>query len=186
MIKTKADRLNFSRNTERVPEHLARDWTQRLLGGETGPKADGIARYLIHDFYIRAGLNEPQSVHTLSCLAEVLSKILEEGKPDARKAFSLLPRREGAGAHVDAAIDIACWTAMTIKRGYSEADAVRQAAAIFHRDAKHIQRQRKRASDWPEGMSPKADWDEYFRLIGRPLPSPVSGSKRKQARTRTR
>ncbi len=58
MIKTKADRLDFYRDNLQVPEHLAREWTQRLLGGERGPKADGIARHLISDFYIRAGLND--------------------------------------------------------------------------------------------------------------------------------
>ena len=171
-------------NFDPVPEHLLHEWTTRLLSGEQGHAAHGIARAIIIDFCTRARLNRPQSTITLNWLADVLDHILDEGKPDARKAFSLMPRREGGNEKTGEAIDIACWVRLTIRRGYSEANAKKLAAAIFCKDEKHIARQVRRAIEWADGMNPKVDWEEYFKYKRRPLPSTLPGSKPRGTRTR--
>jgi len=167
-----------------VPEHLLHEWTTRLLSGEKGHAAHGISRAIIIDFCTRARLNKPQSNFTLNWLADVLDQILDAGKPDVRRAFSLTPRREGGAAKADEAIDIAFWIKLATQRGFTTAEAKERAAEVFHKDPKHIGRQRLRAADWAEGMNPSFDWDEYFKYKHRPLPPPVPVSKRKGTRTR--
>lgn len=163
---------------------LLREWTNRLRSGETGDSAHGIARFMIDDFCSRAWLNKPQSQYTLSWLADVLSDVIDNGKPDARRAFSLMPNREGGHLAIGEAIDIACWVKLTIDRGYTEAEAHELAAATFHKDPRHIRRQRAKASSSAEGINPKADWNALFLLKNRPLPA--AKKRQRQQRTRTR
>jgi len=167
-----------------VSEHLLYQWTMRLLAGETGQSANMIATEIIEDFCMRASLNQPQSHTTLNWLANALDQIMKDGKPDAQRAFSLMPRREGgAGRHAEA-IDIALWLRLTMQRGYPESDSKKRAAEVFHKDPKHIGRQGLKAAKWAEGMNPNLDWDEYFKLKRRPLPRPARSAKVRGTRTR--
>lgn len=171
-------------NFDPVPEHLLHEWTTRLLAGEQGQAAHGIAQRILYDFCTRARLNRPQSTITMNWLADVFDDIIAKGKPDARKAFSLMPRREGGNEKTGEAIDIACWIRLATQRGYAEANAKKMAAAIFCKDEKHIARQLRRASEWADGMNQNFDWDEYFKYKRRPLPPKHSASKRQGTRTR--
>ena len=128
-----------------------------LPPGERGKLTQDLARRILTDFCVRAWFNQPQSQHTLVWIADVLDEILEKGKPDARRAFCLAPRREGGRDVLDEAVDITWWVTLAIGRGYSEPEAKKQAAAVFHRDVKHIARQRKRALGWADGMNPSVD-----------------------------
>ena len=167
-----------------VPEHLLHEWTTRLLSGEQGHSAHGIAQEIIMDFCTRARLNRPQSTITLNWLADVLDHILDEGKPDARRVFSLMPRREGGAEKTQEAIDIAFWIRLAEKRGYEEATAKKLAAETFYKDPKHIGLQMRRAAGWADAMNPAVDWDEYFKYKRRPLPPKLRASKRQGTRTR--
>lgn len=165
--------------TELMPEHLLREWVARLRGGETGPRADGFARYIIHDFCVRTRRNEAQSNITLHWIAGILAKILDDGKPEVRKVFSLMPKPNHREEDVDLRLNIATWIKEAISRGYSRPDAIKAAAATFERDERTIRRDIKGLEDYPRIYHEKIV-EEVFKQQNRPLP-PV-----KAKRTRTK
>jgi hypothetical protein len=169
----KAAQVEFLKGTERAPEHLLRDWTERLASGERGKKADGLARAVIRDFALRQWLGHPHSPATLEWLADVLSAVLDHGKP--LDALGLMPRPASRPANPRIAIDVALWLKATEDRGYDAADAVALAAERFAKDPKSIERYRTAAADWVAARDPSADWAAFFG--GRwPLP-PVKDRK---------
>lgn len=164
-------------------DSLLEEWTNRLLS-EIDEHADlriegkvraKLAQQILQDFCLRAWMDLPQSKYTLLWLAEVFGQILEDGKPDARRAFSLLPRREG-GPKQESGTDIALWVELTLRRGYTEKQAKQFAAATFHHDEKHISRLLRKNKVME--LNPSVtweEWEEYFRLMNRPLPEPRRG-----------
>lgn len=167
----------FLDGTERTPEHLLVEWTERLRSGERGKKADGIARAVLRDFMVRQWLGQPQSSVTLDWLADVLEEIVSsEAKP--LDALGLLPRPKHRPADAATAIDVALWLAEAEARGYTPAEAVQSACDVFHRDAKSIERYRRTAREWAQGRNPAADWDEVFSLRKPPRPLPPRRNKK--------
>lgn len=166
----------FLDGTERAPEHLLVEWTERLRAGDRGKKADGIARAVLHDFIIRQWLGQPQSRVTLDWLADVLDAVVSnEVKP--LDALGLMPRPNHRPADAGLAIDVALWLAETEARGYAPAEAVQLASEVFHRDAKSIERYRRAARDWARGRNADANWDEVFSLRQPPRPLPPRKSR---------
>jgi hypothetical protein len=160
---------------EPLQEHLARTWAQRLIAGETGNSAHGIAESLMEDFYDAVALGEQPPQPTLEWIASVVKSVLENGKQDARKAFSLQPRKQGTSKYGDH-LDIAFWIAITIRRGYREPQAINDAAAIFGAegmDESSVRRVWRKFSKG-EGWNFREDdrVSEYFELKGHPLPKP--------------
>jgi hypothetical protein len=170
-----------------IPEHLLHEWTTRLHAGETGHAAHGIAQRILMDFCTRARINQPQSPIALNWLADVLDHILADGKPDARRAFLLMPRREGGKQKIGEAIDVDLWVRIAVYRGHPKPSAIKLAAAVFHKDEKSIARLCRLVNEQPiTAESPDFSWDEYFKTKRRPLPRKLTAVKAKSHRTRTR
>lgn len=186
VLKAAAEERDANGTLVLADDVLLRKWAERLRSGESGNSAHGIAKRMIEDFCVRAWLRKPQSHYTLCWLAEVLSEILDSGKPDARRSFSLLPRAEGGRKAVGEAIDIACWVELTKQRGYTGSDARELAASIFHKDVAHIRRQHKRALANALEINQSADWQALFVAKHRPLPPPRKPRQSRASRTRTR
>jgi hypothetical protein len=168
---------SFLEGTERTPEHLLAEWTERLRAGERGKKADGLARAVLRDFIVRQWLGLPQSRTTLDWLADALDAIISnESKP--LDALGLQPRPKHRPADAGLAIDVALWVAETESRGYTPAEAVQLASEVFHKDAKSIERYRREAREWAQGRVPGADWDEVFSLRKPPRPLPSRRSRK--------
>jgi hypothetical protein len=163
----RAGQLEFLSGTERVPEHLLRDWTTRLASGERGIKADGLARAVIRDFALRQWLGHPHSPATLEWLAEALSNMLDGAEPLAE--LGLMPRPANRPPNPKIAIDVALWLKATEDRGYSRAEAVKLATEVFSKEPQTIRTYRLDAAEWVAGRNPEADWQDFFS--GRwPLP----------------
>ena len=148
-------------------EGLLLDWTARLRSEGRDSGTDGIARFIIQDFALRHFLGVPQSPITTGWLAECLGEILNYADP--LKTFRLLPRPKKRPPDPQRGWDIACWVAVSEKRGYSHAGAIEAAADLFCMDDSNV---RKLCKTLPEWMNPAEDvWEEYFRLCNRPLPA---------------
>ena len=157
----KAAEVEFLNGTERVPEHLLRDWTARLASGERDKKADGLARYVIRDFVLRQRFGLPQSPATLEWLADVLSAVvLNHAEP--LDALGLMPRPANRPGNPKLAIDVAIWLAATQDRGYSAAQAVALAAEVFSKEPQTITGYRRAAAEWVAIRDPEADWENFF------------------------
>jgi hypothetical protein len=169
-----SDPPNQSGGYEPIPNHLLIDWTNRLKSGEEGNAAHGIAKYMLEAFCIAVALQKQPPPILLEWIADVIERILEKGKPEARRAFSLLPNRPGGKGQTWKHIRIAQWIYITIKRGYLEPQAIKDAAALFHQDEKTIRRAWKQCSKG-DGWN-FADDDatsETFKQMNRPLPQSV-------------
>ncbi len=164
--------VDFLKDCEFVPDTLIELWTCRLRNGEVGPKAEGFARAILVDFSLRAMCGRPQSEVTIRWLADCFDRLTEYEDPYAVLALARRPPHRPVGHGVKRAIDVAHWVALAIQRGYTVADAAARAADLFACDVRSVHRMRKAARGWVEGMNWSADWDEYFRLLGRPLPPP--------------
>jgi hypothetical protein len=169
----KAAQVEFLKGTERAPEHLLRDWTERLASGERGKKADGLARAVIRDFALRQWFGQPQSPATLEWLADALNNVLDGAEP--LDALGLKPRPNHRPSNRQIAINVAMWLAATQDRGYEPSEAVALAAEVFSKDAKSIERYRLAAAGWVAVRDPSADWAQHF-LKRWPLP-PVRSNK---------
>lgn len=165
--------------TELAPDNLLLEWTARIRSGETGPEVDGLARYVIQDFCMRLWRNEAQSDTVLHWIADVLTKILDDGKPDARRAFSLLAKPSHRAESTDLRLDIATWVNEAMARNYSKTEATKLAAATFERDEKSIRRDIKGLEAYPR-IYPARIIEEVFKQQHKPLPAA------KTNRTRTR
>jgi len=180
MNKPDPDELEFLGDYEPTPEPLLRDWTTRLLSGETGPQADRFARRIIQDFCHCVWMGHTPERSTMEWLAEVLSDILENGRPDARRALSLEPKRPGGKDQTWKHIRIAQWVFITIERGYEEPDAIKKAAAVFFQDEKTIRRAWKKCNKgkgW--NFSDDDVTAESFKQIQRPLPEKTQWTTKK-------
>lgn len=169
------------RNYEPIPDHLLRDWTMRLRDGETGNKAHGIAKSMIEDFCLAVSLGKQPPQITIEWIAHVLGEILDNGKPAAREAFSLLPRRVGGHSQIEKHIQIMKWVYIAIARGYEESQAINEAAAIYGHDERTI-KDAWRSNNKGEGWNIHDDdvTAEIFKQENRPLPKPRSGRKTKK------
>ena len=169
------------RNYQPIPDHLLIDWRNRLLSGETGDAAHGIAKYMIEDFCTAVMLGRQPPMITMEWIADVLGDILEDGKPEARKPFSLMPNRPGGKNQFGKHLDIAHWVSVTVSRGYEEPESIKKAAAIFFCDEKTIRRAWNEFSKG-EGCHFRDDdvTADSFKQKNRPLPSPKkSGTTKK-------
>lgn len=171
------DELRKFYNEDGPPSHpddiLLRHWIKRLQSGERGAQADGLARAVIGDFRLRQFLGVPQSAVTLKWLSDVLGAIV--GYADARETLGLMPRPKNRPSNPQHGWDIACWVEVTIKRGFARADAIQLASDTFFMDVSGV---RKLVKQGPQWMDPNGeDWDEYFQLRNRPLPSTQTGIK---------
>jgi hypothetical protein len=163
----KAAEVEFLSGTERVPEHLLRDWTARLASGERDKKADGLARRVIRDFVLRQRFGQPQSPATLEWLANSLNNVLDGAKP--MDELGLMPRPANRPGNPQLAINVGYWLAATQDRGYSEPEAVVLAAEMFSKEPQTITGYRRTAAEWVAIRNPEADWEDFF--AGRwPLP----------------
>ena len=162
------------RDYEPIPEHLLRLWTVRLKEGETGNEAHGLAQHILHDFCLAVwtGNNPPKA--TLGWLADILAEILDDGRPDARKAFSLLPKQKRGKSKAIKHIEMAQWVYVASEfRGYTKLEAIKLAAAIFFCDEKTIRRawnQCNQGKGW--NFNDNEVTAEIFRQSNRPLPEP--------------
>jgi hypothetical protein len=112
-------------------------------------------------------------------MADVLTKVLDDGKPEARKAFSLMPNPNHRTEDIDRRLNIATWVSETRLRGYTRAEAIKLAACIFFRDEKSIRRDIKGLEDYPRTY-PERIIEEVFKQQHRALPP------EKTKRTRTK
>jgi len=152
---------------------LLLDWTTRLQSGERNAETDGIARYIIKDFQLRQFLGDAQSPVTLEWLSGVLGAILDH--KDALETLGLLPRPKKRPADPQRGWDISCWVAVSIKRGYKQAEAIQLAAEKFCTDESNVRKLLKTRQEW---MNPNDDvWDEYFQIRKRQLPPAKTGKK---------
>jgi hypothetical protein len=178
MIKNDDDLREFLRGTLCADDVLLEEWTRLLKAGAVGAGAEGISRRIVDDFIKRVLLDEPQSKLTLVWLAETLDQVFHDGV-DPKEAFRL-PKRSThrpKGTAVQKAIDVARWVKLAMDRGHPEPRANQLAADRFSCSARHVRRLRDDAAGWVDNMNPDFNWEEYFRLKGRPLPG-APGRKR--------
>ena len=174
MIRSKEELRAFYEGTERTPDHLLVQWTTRLLAGERGKAADGLARAILNDFILRQQLRQPHSAVTLDWLADVLGSILDH-HAEPLAALGLSKRAKHRPADPQVSMDVAWWVRLTERRGYTAAEAKEMAAALFHRDVKTVEADKRRAAGWVDGMNPDpAAGRDYFMTLKppRPLPKP--------------
>jgi hypothetical protein len=180
MITNEEERRHFFDDVSDVPDHLLRDWIERIRSGERGKKVDGYATYAIRDFWLRQSLGHEQSPVVLQWLADVLDSATEHRNPkELMSQLGLLPRPAYRPADPQRAIDVAWWIRSAQRLGYTSAEAVELAAACFSVDAKTVQRYRARANDWADGMSADAEtWARYFLASSPPRPLPPPKDKK--------
>lgn len=170
MIRNKDELREFYQGIDGIPDALLEQWTTRLAGGETGSEAEGLSRAILRDFIRRAWLGQEQSPVTLEWLADALDRILNYEDAQIALVLPKRPKHRPGGLGARKAVDVACWVALTIDRGYSRGEAEELAATTFQCAERSIRRMRAEAAGWPETMNPTMDWEEHYRCLSRPLP----------------
>ena len=171
MIKNHDERRGFFEGIELAPDTLLQQWTDRLNAGEAGPGAEGLSRYIVHDFVMRVWLNHPQSNVTLEWLAEALEQIFDAGAdPQTILRLPKRPANRPNGVAAEKAILVACWIKLALDRGYTEPEAQQLAAERFACVKRHVQRLQVAGEGWVSSMNPDVDWEDYFLALHRPLP----------------
>lgn len=179
MIEDEEGKRRFYEGVQHVPDHLLLDWTARIQSGEKGNEIHGFAVAIIHDFSLRLTLGHEQSPVTMRWLADVLEDVAEYRDPKrVLELLGLMPRPKKRPADPHRAVDVALWLRSAQQRGYSASEAVHLAADCFCKDVKTIERYRKAAGDWAEGMNPEASWERYFMGAKPPRPLPPPRDKK--------
>lgn len=180
MIEDREELLEFWDGVTHIQEHLLREWTERIRSGERGKEVDGFATAVIHDFWLRHSLGHEQSPVALAWLADVLDSATEHRNPkELMSELGLLPRPRKRPPDPQRAIDVAWWLRSAERLGYSAKEAVELASECFHRDVKTIDRYRKQAGSWADGMTANAEtWRSYFLSAKPPRPLPPPKDKK--------
>lgn len=146
---------------------------------ERAQEADDMARTLLMDFCHRAMHKAGQSERTIKWLSDAFMALLDHEHADKPlQAFGLLPRAKGQPKDEMGAFDVAAWVLVTMRRGYTKAEAKDMAAAVFDIDLKHVERLMRNQGLTPEMLSLDEEvWDIHFNIPGRdkparPLPRP--------------
>lgn len=136
--------MNHLQEPPEPSDDLLGDTISRIRAAhEPGPETEDLARFVLENFVSRQQRGIPQSPATLEWLSEAFIKFMNREDPLAAFGFPRRPRHRPAND--ERASDIAWWVYQVECRGYTRAEAIKEAADTFDTDVSNVRKLVNRA-----------------------------------------